>query len=67
MTKAKKDYKDKFISVSDGEVLAGDSLGSSEVVGKIDHVDLSIEQPKNSIGIYRTEHVMIYGENGVEL
>lgn len=56
-----------IIQVSHGEVCAIDDSGLSDVIGKIERIDLSIEEPEGTPGVYRVESVMIYGEKDEKL
>ncbi|MBL4933033.1 hypothetical protein [Clostridium paridis] len=67
MTKADKYIGEGTIIVSNGEVLVADDNCLPNVIGKIGHIELSIEQPKEMIGIYRIEHVMLFNEDNEEL
>lgn len=67
MTKADKYTGDGIIMVGNGEVYAIDESGIPDVIGKIDRIELSIEQPEEMIGIYRIEHVMLFDEDDEEL
>ncbi len=67
MTKADEYTSNGTIMVGNGEVCAIDDSGILEVIGKIDRIELSIEQPEEMIGIYRIEHVMLFDENDKEL
>ncbi|MPQ42332.1 hypothetical protein [Clostridium tarantellae] len=50
-----------------GEIWAVDDSGISDIIGKIKRIELSIEEPKEQIGIYRVEHVMLFDGNDEEL
>ncbi len=67
MMKVDKYSGDGIIMVGNGEVCAVDDSGIPDVIGKIGRIELSIEQPKEMIGIYRIEHVMLFDENNEEL
>ncbi|MCP3779373.1 hypothetical protein [Paenibacillus sp. MZ03-122A] len=56
-----------IIQVSHGEVWAIDNSGSPVVIGKIERIDLSIEEPEETPGVYRVEYVMIYDDNDEKL
>ncbi|MDU8672522.1 hypothetical protein [Paenibacillus polymyxa] len=51
------------IVASHGEVWVIDDSCIPDVLGKIDRIELSIEQPEEMIGIYRIEHVMLFNED----
>jgi hypothetical protein len=56
-----------IIQVSDGEVWAIDDSGLPDVIGKIERIELSIEEPEETPGVYRVEYVMIYDEKDEKL
>ncbi|WP_169091441.1 hypothetical protein [Paenibacillus sp. PL91] len=56
-----------IIQVGDGEVWAIDESGSLVVIGKIERIELSIEEPEETPGVYRVEYVMIYDDNDEKL
>lgn len=53
--------------VSDGEVLAIDDSGIPDVIGKIERIELSIEQPEEMIGIYRIEQIVLFDGDDEQL
>ncbi|MFC3750093.1 hypothetical protein [Paenibacillus sp. GCM10012306] len=67
MTKVDEYTGDGTIIVSHGEVWAIDDSCLPDVIGKIERIELSIEQPEEMLGIYRIEHVMLFGEDDEQL
>lgn len=67
MTKVDEYIGEGTIVASHGEVWAIDDSCLPDVIGKIERIELSIEQPEEMIGIYRIEQVMIFDENDEEL
>lgn len=51
------------IVVSNGEVLAIDSSSIPDVIGTIERIELSIEEPDDTPGVLRIEHVMLYDKD----
>lgn len=56
-----------IIQVSHGEVWAIDDSCLPNVIGKIEHIELSIEEPEETPGVYRVEYVLIYDDNAEKL
>lgn len=56
-----------YIHVSHGEVWAIDDSCLPDTIGLIGRIDLSIEEPEETPGVYRIEHVMIYDDNDERL
>lgn len=55
------------IQVSNGEVWAIYDSSLSDVIGKIERIDLSIEEPEETPGVYRVEYVIMYDDNDEKL
>ncbi len=59
--------RDCYIVVRDGEVQAVLDYVTTETIGKIGSVKLSIEEPDNTPGVYRVESSMILDEDENDL
>ncbi|MEK4529945.1 hypothetical protein NST38_31575 [Paenibacillus sp. FSL H8-0104] len=55
------------IQASGGEVWAIDDSCLPDVIGKIERIELSIEEPDETPGVYRVEYVMMYDDNDERL
>ncbi|TCZ71448.1 hypothetical protein E0485_22615 [Paenibacillus albiflavus] len=67
MTKVDEYTGEGTIMVSQGEVWAIDDSCLPDVIGKIERIELSIEEPEEMLGIYRIEHVMLFNEDDEQL
>lgn len=61
MTIAEKDFKDYKIKINSGKIFAINNE-CSQTVGEIAKIELSIEHPKQLLGISRVESVIFYNK-----